>query len=266
MITIAKLKTLKDRTCVRKCALLFHQQATLAVRNQHEPAYLAALTGLFDSPQFRSVLGESELARLAGLGVKLSLLQEAELAVACEDIHYLLLQALGSDSADWDFVDEGGNLDSSQRTILDHILVLDRLRSPYNIGSIFRSADSFGIQKIYLVEGCAAVDHPRTYKTSRGCTRTVEYEVLGEEAMLARLKILDLPLFALETGGTELDVFPFPAKGIGVIGSEELGVSPALLGACEASLGRLSIAQAGTKGSLNVAVAAGIMMHGWFSA
>ncbi|MDD4449662.1 MAG: TrmH family RNA methyltransferase, partial [Sphaerochaeta sp.] len=148
MITIAKLKTLKDRTCVRKCALLFHQQATLALRNQHEPAYLAALTGLFDSPQFRSLLGESELARLAGLGVKLSLLQEAELAVACEDIHYLLLQALGSDSADWDFVDEGGNLDSSQRTILDHILVLDRLRSPYNIGSIFRSADSFGIQKI----------------------------------------------------------------------------------------------------------------------
>jgi TrmH family RNA methyltransferase len=266
MITIAKLRTLGDRTCVRKCALLFHQQAKLALRNQHDRAYLSALAGLFDSAQFQAVLAEDERSRLLTLGRKLGVVQGLDLAVTCDDIHYLLLQALGTDSADWDFIDELGNLDASRRTILDHILVLDRIRSPYNIGSIFRSADSFGIQKIYLIEGCAAVDHSRALKTSRGCTQTVEHEVIGEEAMLERLQALDFPLFALETGGTELDAFAFPSKGVAVIGSEELGVSPALLGASEASLGRLSIVQAGTKGSLNVAVAAGIMMHGWFTA
>lgn len=266
MITIAKLKTLKDRTCVRKCALLFHQMAQLSLRNQEDHTYLVALTGLFGSEQFQSVLGEGELARLSLLSVALVKEKGAQKAIVCEDIHYLLLQALGSESADWDFFDEEGNLDSSQRTIVEHILVLDRIRSPYNVGSIFRSADSFGVQKIYLVEGCAAIDHSRTFKTSRGCTKTVDYETLGEEAMLARLETIQLPLFALETGGTGFDLFPFPPKGIAVIGSEELGVSPALLGACDSSLGRLTITQAGTKGSLNVAVAAGIMMHGWFTA
>lgn len=266
MITIAKLKTLKDRTCVRKCALLFHQMAQQAMRNQEDHLYLLALTGLFGSEQFTAVLNESELARLGLLSAALENEKGKQKAVVCEDIHYLLLQALGSDPSDWDFLDEEGNLDSSQRTIVEHILILDRIRSPYNVGSIFRSADSFGIQKIYLIEGCAAVDHSRTYKTSRGCTKTVEYEILSEEAMLTRLETIQLPLFALETGGTELDLFSFPPKGVAVIGSEELGVSPALLGACEASMGRLTIAQAGTKGSLNVAVAAGIMMHGWFSA
>lgn len=265
MITIAKLKTLKDRTCVRKCALLFHQMAQLSVRNQEDRAYLAALRGVFSSSQFLAVLDESELARLGQLASQLETTEGPALAVLCEDIHYLLLEALGSEPSDWDFVDADGRLDTSQRTVLEHLLVLDRVRSPYNIGSIFRSADSFGIQKIYLIEGCAAVDHPRTYKTSRGCTQTVAYEVLSEEALLAELKELALPLFALETGGTELDLFPFPSKGIAVIGSEEMGVSPALLSACEASLGRLSIAQGGTKGSLNVSVAAGIMMHGWFN-
>jgi len=262
MITIAKLRTLGDRTCVRKCALLFHQQAKLALRNQYDRAYLSALAGLFDSAQFQAVLAEDERSRLLTLGRKLGVVQGLDLAVTCDDIHYLLLQALGTDSADWDFIDELGNLDASRRTILNHILVLDRIRSPYNIGSIFRSADSFGIQKIYLIEGCAAVGHSRALKTSRGCTQTVEHEVIGEEAMLERLQALDLPLFALETGGTELDAFAFPSKGVAVIGSEELGVSPALLGASEASLGSLSLAQAAPQASLIFSVAPRIMMHG----
>ncbi len=50
-----------------------------------------------------------------------------------------------------------------------------------------------------------------------------------------------------------------------MVGSEELGVSPELLALADASLGRVSIPLAGTKGSLNVSVAAGILLHTWFS-
>ncbi len=262
MITIAKLNSLKDRTCVRKCASLFHQ---LSVQEQVDELYLSGLVSLFEGKQFHSVLDEDQLYYLNSLAAQLPNKKGKDFSILLEDMHYFLLSVLGSDPSDWDLVDEEGNLDTQKRIILPHILVLDRLRSPYNIGSIFRSADSFGIQKIYLIEGCASIDHPRARKTSRGCIDTVASEVISEEEMVKKLAELALPVFALETGGTELSDFPFPQEGVGIIGGEELGVSPSLLHYSETSLGRLSLAMAGTKGSLNVAVATGIMLYSWFS-
>lgn len=265
MITIAKLRTLRDRTCVRKTALLFHQLASSMSLDSQQWAYLASLTGLFTSEQFTQVLTETEQSHLLLLAHRLESKEGKDLSILCDDIHYFLLGVLGSDPSDWDFVDQEGNLDASRRRILGHTLVLDRLRSPHNIGSIFRSADSFGVKKIYLVEGCASVNHPRCLRTSRGCTETVEHEVIGEDALVVLLRSSSLPLFALETGGTSLDIFPLPEEGIAVIGGEELGVSPSLLELCESSLGRVSLEMGGTKGSLNVAVATGIMLHSWFT-
>jgi TrmH family RNA methyltransferase len=72
--------------------------------------------------------------------------------------------------------------------------------------------------------------------------------------------------FALETGGTRLEEFPFPTRGIMIIGSEELGVSPSALARADASLGRVSIPVFGAKGSLNASVAFGIAMHAWAGA
>ena len=71
------------------------------------------------------------------------------------------------------------------------------------------------------------------------------------------------PFFALETGGTPLENFSFPTRGILIAGSEELGVSPGALAAADASLGRVSITCYGAKGSLNVSVAFGIVMQAW---
>lgn len=264
MITIAKLESLKDRTCVRKCALLFHQQAELAQLGRPERQYLLDLTRLFASKQFEAVVSQADLQRLRTLAARLRSAEGAELAFVCDDIHHLLLEALGNPVSDWDFYDGQGQLDASQRTVREYYLVLDRIRSPYNVGSIFRSADSFGIKKIFLVEGSARVDHPRTLRTSRGCTNTVEWEQLSQEQLLVHLDAMKLPVFAVETGGVDILRFPLPEQGVAVLGSEEFGVSPALLSLCDTSLGRLSIGQAGTKGSLNVAVAAGIVMHRWF--
>jgi TrmH family RNA methyltransferase len=72
-----------------------------------------------------------------------------------------------------------------------------------------------------------------------------------------------LPLFSLETGGVSLYDFQFPASGILVAGSEELGVSPAALDLCRASAGIVSIPGYGLKGSLNVGVALGIALAEW---
>jgi len=73
-------------------------------------------------------------------------------------------------------------------------------------------------------------------------------------------------VFALELGGTPLDKFKFPKQGTVLIGSEELGLSPEALALADAGLGRVSIAMAGAKRSLNVATAFGILMQKWYTA
>lgn len=71
----------------------------------------------------------------------------------------------------------------------------------------------------------------------------------------------DLPVFALETGGTDINEFKFPPRGICIIGSEELGVSPEAL--ARATYGIVTIPMKGLKASLNVGVAFGILMQKW---
>jgi TrmH family RNA methyltransferase len=88
---------------------------------------------------------------------------------------------------------------------------------------------------------------------------------MEESMVLSELEKQGLLAFSLELGGTDLDSFDFPQKGACVIGSEEFGVSPALLSYCDRSLGRVSIPLSGTKGSLNVSVATGIMLYRWFT-
>ena len=266
MITIAKIKSLKDRTCVRKCALLFHEHAQMILQGK-EPdyIYIDGLCSLFSSQQFLSVLDDTQLASMKNYAALLHPASVANLPFILEDMHHCLLSVLGSEPSDWDFVDSDGVLDSSLRRVLPHILILDRLRSPFNVGSIFRSADSFGIEQIWLVEGTASVVHPRSVKSARGCVKTVSYRYFSESELIEKLSSESTALFALELGGTDMEGFHFPQSGVAVIGSEEMGVSPALLQLCDKSLGRVSIALGGTKGSLNVSVASGIMLQKWYA-
>jgi TrmH family RNA methyltransferase len=55
-------------------------------------------------------------------------------------------------------------------------------------------------------------------------------------------------MFALELGGVAIQRFSFPSDGVAVLGSEEMGVSPVFLAACDRSAGRVAIPLSGTKG------------------
>ena len=178
-----------------------------------------------------------------------------------QDYAGILLVKLGSEPSDWDITDSIGNLDVSKRVIQDKILVLDRLRSPYNVGAVFRSADSFGIKRIILLEETASPDHPHARRTSRGCTDTVDWQYMSEEEAVGFLNACNMPVLALELGGTDINSFDFPSCGVAILGNEEFGISPALLKCCT---DRITILTAGTKGSLNVSVAAGILLQRWF--
>lgn len=132
------------------------------------------------------------------------------------------------------------------------------IRAPFNLGSIFRTAEAFGAEKLLLSEGCVSPEQPRAQRSAMGCTRFLPWEYCSLESLPA-----DSPVFALETGGTPITSFSFPKHGIVLLGSEELGLSAEALK--KVSAGIVSIPMKGIKASLNVAVAFGILMQYWIA-
>jgi TrmH family RNA methyltransferase len=176
-----------------------------------------------------------------------------------QHVRYGLMDALGAAPADWDYYDpDAGRLTRPRTGLLPIALYLDDIRSPYNVGSIFRTAEAFGIEKIYLSRYTASPAHKRAVRTSMGCTEILPWQIADlEEAARER------PIFALELGGTPIEQYSFPYRGIAVLGSEELGISPEARRIASDSGGIVSVPLRGAKGSLNVAVAAGILLHAW---
>lgn len=264
MITVKKINTLKPRTQVRKVASLFYDAARInSIREEHEIEYLQDVFNILYGDICKTVIPVKDYERISKFEKKLK--GNNPDIILYEDIAQFLLSVLGAEPSDWDFVNEHGELDGGKRTLMHHSIILDRLRSPFNVGSIFRTSDSFGIESITMVEGTAAIKHPRAIRTARGTIDTVVHDEMSEEDLIKELKQSDRPLFALELGGTNIDEFDFPSDGIAVIGSEEFGVSEELLHLCDLSLGRVSIPLAGSKGSINVSVSTGIMLQTWFS-
>jgi len=178
-------------------------------------------------------------------------------------LKHLLLAETDRDQADWDFTGSNGRLDPVKREIFEGMQVyFEDIRSPFNIGAMFRTAESFGVEKIILSPFCADPHHRRAQRTAMGCIEIVPWERRNLFVEKENLQ-LPYPVFALETGGIPIDKFPFPNRGLLIAGSEELGVSPRALAAAETSLGRVSIPCYGAKASLNVSVAFGIALQAW---
>lgn len=174
-----------------------------------------------------------------------------------------LLAIIGTFPAEWDLViaphpalkNEDGTV--KERDFYPGIAVYaEDIRSPFNIGSIFRTAEAMGAQKVYISPCCVDPEQPRAVRSGMGCIKTMGYERCSLDQLPS-----DIPVFALETGGTDINDFDFPEKGICIIGSEELGVSPEALK--RATYGRVTIPMKGLKASLNVGVAFGILMQKW---
>lgn len=174
-----------------------------------------------------------------------------------------LLSLIGTFPAEWDLViaphsttaDAKGAVQT--RDFYKGVCVYaEDIRSPFNIGSIFRTAEGMGAEKLYISPFCVDPMQPRAKRSAMGCIETLTWERTD-------LNFLpdDIPVFALETGGIPIDKFIFPKEGICIIGSEELGCSPEALK--RAHYGCVSIPMKGLKASLNVGVAFGILMQKW---
>ncbi len=140
------------------------------------------------------------------------------------------------------------------------VLVLDNLRSALNVGSVFRTADAFAVERLLLCGITACPPHREINKTALGSVETVTWSYWPDTAQaLQQLRSEGWQVLAIEQVTTSLALQAFvPEVGIRyafVLGNEVDGVSEAALRHCN---GALEIPQFGTKHSLNVAVAAGI--------
>nr|WP_315244389.1 RNA methyltransferase [uncultured Flavobacterium sp.] len=147
------------------------------------------------------------------------------------------------------------------------ILVLDDIRSLHNIGSVFRTADAFLVEKIILCGITATPPNKEIHKTALGATETVSWEhqenVLEVIENLKKENVLTLAIEQVESA-IFLQDFKVEKnqKYALVFGNEVFGVAQEAVAICD---GCIEIPQLGTKHSLNIAVSAGIVVWDLFS-
>lgn len=136
-------------------------------------------------------------------------------------------------------------------------VVLDNIRSVYNVGSIFRSSDAFGISKIYLCGITPTPPRNDLEKTALGAEKTVSWEYKSDVvALVEKLKEKGIKIVVLETTpDIPIDKTKFDFPLCLVIGNEISGVNKKIL---ELSDQIVYIPMYGQKESLNVSVAFGI--------
>ena len=142
------------------------------------------------------------------------------------------------------------------------VVVLDHVRSLYNVGSVFRSSDAFRIESICLCGITATPPHAEIHKTALGAEDTVDWKYYARtQDAIYDLKSAGWEVWAVEQveGSVMLQDFE-PEKGKKyaiVLGNEVKGVQQEVVDQCD---GCIEIPQFGTKHSLNVSVTAGILI------
>ena len=149
------------------------------------------------------------------------------------------------------------------------IVVLENVRSAYNVGSIFRTADAFLIECIFICGYTPPPTHRSVHKTALGAVDTVDWMQFENIAdAIDQLKQNNYMVYAIEQAEKSISLEKFtlssnlPAgrhgKKIAVVfGNEVTGVQDAVMQQCD---GCIEIPQHGMKHSLNVSVAAGVIL------
>ena len=142
------------------------------------------------------------------------------------------------------------------------ILVLENIRSAYNVGSVFRTSDAFLVQSIYIIGYSAKPPHKEIKKTALGAEETVEWKYFKTtEEAITELREAGFNVYAAEQaeGSFKLNAIGFdPEEKIAVVcGNEVTGVEQSTIALCD---GCLEIPQLGMKHSLNIATAVGVVL------
>ena len=142
------------------------------------------------------------------------------------------------------------------------IAVLENVRSAYNVGSVFRTADAFLVEAVYLTGYTCFPPHKEIKKTALGAEDTVDWKHFkNADEAIAELKEKGFNVYAVEQAVNsqllqQVD-FSSTEKIAVVFGNEVTGVEESTIGLCD---GCIEIPQLGMKHSLNIATAAGVVL------
>ena len=142
------------------------------------------------------------------------------------------------------------------------IVVLENIRSAYNVGSVFRTADAFLLEAIYITGYTCTPPHKEIKKTALGAEDTVTWKHFTNATLAVNeLKDLGYTVYAVEqaVGSILLNELPYKAgeRIALVMGNEVTGVEQTTIQQCS---GCVEIPQLGMKHSLNIATAAGVVL------
>ncbi|MBE6181289.1 MAG: RNA methyltransferase [Rikenellaceae bacterium] len=145
-------------------------------------------------------------------------------------------------------------------------VVLDNVRSLQNVGSFFRTADAFAVERIALCGITATPPNRDIHKTALGAELTVSWDYFSStEQCVAQLRVAGYRIYAIEQveGATMLNMFQAERgeKYALIFGNEVAGVDQRVVDLCD---GAIEIPQAGVKHSLNVSVSAGVVLWNFF--
>jgi len=147
------------------------------------------------------------------------------------------------------------------------MVILDNIRSLNNIGSLFRTADAFRVEHVYLTGFTATPPHKDIHKTALGATQSVDWRYEKDITLLLK-KLKEEGTYIVGAEQTDRSVMlqdfcPPKNRKIAVIfGNEVKGISDEALPLLDAAV---EIPQYGTKHSFNVAVSAGIVLWDIFA-
>ncbi|WP_439647430.1 23S rRNA (guanosine(2251)-2'-O)-methyltransferase RlmB [Brucepastera parasyntrophica] len=139
------------------------------------------------------------------------------------------------------------------------VLILDSITDPHNTGAIIRSADQFGVDLVILPERRSAGDFEIISRTSAGASSWVPLAQVSNLVRITELlKNAGFWIYGADAGGTGLEEISFAEKAVLIMGSEGSGISRLLREKCDLLV---SIRTEGKLDSLNVSVAAGILLY-----
>ena len=141
------------------------------------------------------------------------------------------------------------------------IVVLDNIRSQHNVGAVFRTADAFRLQAVYLCGICCCPPNAEIHKTALGAEQTVPFRYFDNTLdAVQQLHEDGYTVYAIEQTHNSIDFDTIQVTGptAVILGHEVFGVQQDVVDAAD---GAIEISQYGTKHSLNVSVTAGIVLY-----
>ena len=192
------------------------------------------------------------------------IIEEPDPKISFERIHFLyhrIKDDFGYPVPESEFVKSSKDSQENLQPKTDLVIILENLRSAFNVGSIIRSCECFGVKELILFGMTPGTENDRTVKTAKGTEKNVLITCTAEiRTLISVLREKGYLILGAETGSGSSDLrdIVIPERTAIIFGNEEIGITQETLGLCDKMI---SIKMRGIKNSLNVSNAVSIFLY-----